>query len=147
MFDGELVIRSGSLAALKQLCTDSSEWSGMAPYNKNEESNEGEIYEAPLNLNAGWLEVLTSVVIPGIRRGLKQSTDVIKKGFVNLLSHTVICLGIPSKVVVGRLMSSGDINQEQLASSIWYVTPSHTYLPPMTPNPYPLNLNPYPLTL
>ena len=50
-----------------------------------------------------WMEVLTSVVVPGVRRGLKQSTDLVKKGFVSLLASIVLSLGRPTQVILTAL--------------------------------------------
>ena len=52
-----------------------------------------------------WMEVLTSVVVPGVRRGLKQSTDLVKKGFVSLLASIVLSLGRPAHAVLSSLPS------------------------------------------
>lgn len=52
-----------------------------------------------------WMEVLTSVVVPGVRRGLKQSTDLVKKGFVSLLASIVLSLGRPAHAILSSLPS------------------------------------------
>lgn len=51
------------------------------------------------------MEVLTSVVVPGVRRGLKQSTDLVKKGFVSLLASIVLSLGRPAHAILSSLPS------------------------------------------
>ena len=57
-------------------------------------------------MSAGWMEVLTSVVVPGMRRGLKQSTDIVKKGFVALLAHIVEMLGNPTHRIFKNINTS-----------------------------------------
>ena len=78
-----------------------------------------------------WMEVLTSVVVPGVRRGLKQSTDLVKKGFVSLLASIVLSLGRPAQVILTTLPSSSLSlsvpvplplplsSTEALTSSVW----------------------------
>jgi hypothetical protein len=51
------------------------------------------------------MEVLTSVVVPGVRRGLKQSSDLVKKGFVSLLASIVLSLGRPAHTILTGLPS------------------------------------------
>ena len=51
------------------------------------------------------MEVLTSVVVPVVRRGLKQSTDLVKKGFVSLLASIVFNLGHPTQTILSGLPS------------------------------------------
>ena len=71
--------------------------------------------------SAGWLEVLTSVVVPGVRRGLKQSTDTVKKGFVSLLAYIVDHLGRPTHTILEdiptRSLSLAPVSA--LTSSVW----------------------------
>lgn len=72
-----------------------------------------------------WMEVLTSVVVPGVRRGLKQSTDLVKKGFVSLLASIVLSLGRPTQVILTSLPSSSLSvplplsSPEALTSTVW----------------------------
>jgi len=87
------VVRAAALAALKQLCADARGWCGLLPDDEEEEEEDDGASGAA---DAGWLDALTSVVIPGLRRGLKQSTDTVKKGFVSLLAHVVTTLGVPA---------------------------------------------------
>lgn len=81
MFDKELIVRSAALACLKRLVTDAAEWSQCL----NEPSSEA--------MDLSWLDVLRSVVIPAVRRGVKQSSDIVKKGFIMLLAHVVSTFG------------------------------------------------------
>jgi hypothetical protein len=112
MFDREMIVRSASLSSLKRLIDDTGSWSGaIVPAGKNK--NEiNEIFKKSkknkTTYDIAWLDVLTSIVIPGIRRGIKQSTDIVKKGFVSLLAHVVSTLGI-SKILIGNEMFHGDL--------------------------------------
>ena len=97
-------MRAAALAALKQLCADARGWCGLLPDDdEDEEDEDGSSGVA----DAGWLDALTSVVIPGLRRGLKQSTDTVKKGFVSLLAHVVSTLGVPAWTLNHALTDSG----------------------------------------
>ena len=96
-------MRAAALAALKQLCADARGWCGLLPDDDEEEEDDGASGAA----DAGWLDALTSVVIPGLRRGLKQSTDTVKKGFVSLLAHVVSTLGVPAWTLNHALTDSG----------------------------------------
>ena len=82
MYDTELVVRTAAVAALKRLISDCAEWSGAVP---NAE------FSAP---DEAWLDVLRSILIPAIRRGFKQSSDVIKRGFILLFSHLIRAIGM-----------------------------------------------------
>ena len=58
------------------------------------------------------MDPLTSLIIPGLRRGLKQSTDTVKKGFVSLLAHVVSVLGIPTRALTAALrVADNDTNE------------------------------------
>lgn len=83
MYDSEIVIRSAAVAALKRFVELSGVWGGILPL--------GDIDVSPQD---AWLESLKSVFVPGIRRGLKMSSDQVKKGFVSLQSHVIRTLGI-----------------------------------------------------
>lgn len=85
LYDSEMVIRTGALAALKNFIVQSGEWSGVAGAGK---------------VNLGWLEVINGIIIPAIKTGIKQGTDSVKKGFMVLLSQIVISLG-QSAVIQG----------------------------------------------
>ena len=84
------------------------------------------------------MDVLTSVVVPGVRRGLKQSTDIVKKGFVALLAFIIKRLGKPTEQILkninmniitnqifssssssSSLISSSSSSTSLLSSSIW----------------------------
>ena len=67
------------------------------------DSNEGSYLVSVSDSSVKWMEVLTSVVVPGVRRGLKQSTDLVKKGFVSLLASIVLSLGRPTQVILTAL--------------------------------------------
>jgi hypothetical protein len=69
--------------------------------------------------SAAWLEVLTSVVVPGVRRGLKQSTDTVKKGFVSLLAYIVDHLGRPTHTILEDIPTLSLASSSALTSSIW----------------------------
>lgn len=71
--------------------------------------------------SAAWLEVLTSVVVPGVRRGLKQSTDTVKKGFVSLLAYIVDHLGRPTHTILEDIpaLSLSPAPSSVLTSSVW----------------------------
>ena len=97
------MVRAAALAALKQLCADARGWCGLLPDDDEEEEEDDGASGAA---DAGWLDSLTSVVIPGLRRGLKQSTDTVKKGFVSLLAHVVTTLGVPAWALCHALMDS-----------------------------------------
>ena len=71
------------------------------------------------DVSAGWMEVLTSVVVPGTRRGLKQSTDIVKKGFVALLAHIVEMLGNPTHRIYENIDTSYS-SSTTLSLSIWF---------------------------
>ena len=70
-------------------------------------------------MSAGWMEVLTSVVVPGMRRGLKQSTDIVKKGFVALLAHIVEMLGSPTHRIFENINTSS-MSSTLLSPSVWF---------------------------
>ena len=86
------------------------------------------------------MDPLTSLIIPGLRRGLKQSTDTVKKGFISLLAHVVSVLGIPTRALTMELSMAEEGCNEGTGSWIMtmtaFLTPylfSHTY-----PHPSPL---------
>ena len=87
MYDSEIVVRSAALAALKQFVKLSGIWGGILP--QPQEEGKGSSV-APAD---AWLESLKSVFIPGVRRGLKMSSDQVKKGFVGLQSYLIRTLG------------------------------------------------------
>jgi hypothetical protein len=69
--------------------------------------------------SAAWLEVLTAVVVPGVRRGLKQSTDTVKKGFVSLLAYIVDNLGRPTHTILEDIPTLSLAPSSALTSSVW----------------------------
>jgi hypothetical protein len=100
MYDKELIIRSAALACFKRLVIECGSWSqclGRDAEGVVVVLDGGSDSDSAL----GWLDIMRSVVTPAIRRGIKQSSDVVKKGFVMLLAHVVGTLGR-----VGRI--SGD---------------------------------------
>lgn len=82
MYDSELIVRSASLAALKRLVSDSAEWSGCIPAKDDS-----------LVAETTWLDMLKSILVPAIRRGFKQSSDVVKRNFILLFAHLVRTIG------------------------------------------------------
>ena len=58
------------------------------------------------------MDPLTSLIIPGLRRGLKQSSDTVKKGFISLLAHVVIVLGIPTRALNAGLSVASERSNE-----------------------------------
>ena len=82
MYDSELVVRTAAVAALKRLISDCAEWSGAVPSLD---------FSAP---DEAWLDVLRSILIPAIRRGFKQSSDVVKRGFIILFAHLIRAIGM-----------------------------------------------------
>eukprot|EP01041_Mallomonas_annulata_P001346 gene1346-2596_t len=89
MYDGELVIRSAALATLKVLVTEAYNWAVEAD-SMQLHNDVTYVYNAS---QPSWLDVLKSVVIPLTHHGLKQSTDIIKRGFVMLIAHIIRTIG------------------------------------------------------
>ena len=87
--------------------------------NNNQRSCDSKNKVEASDVSAGWMEVLTSVVVPGTRRGLKQSTDIVKKGFVALLAHIVEMLGNPTHRIYENINTSYSSSTE-LSLSIWF---------------------------
>ena len=58
------------------------------------------------------MDPLTSLIIPGLRRGLKQSSDTVKKGFISLLAHVVSVLGIPTRALNAGLSAASEGSNE-----------------------------------
>eukprot|EP01034_Spumella_vulgaris_P023353 gene23353-29566_t len=91
MYDKELIVRSAALASFKRLVIECGSWSACL---HREEGGAVVVSEVPADDSAlAWLDIMRSVVTPAIRRGIKQSMDVVKKGFVMLLAHVVNTLG------------------------------------------------------
>jgi hypothetical protein len=82
MYDSELVIRTAALASLKKLMELAACWSGIIS-----------TYQIS-DPNPAWMENIKVIVMPGLRRGLKHGSDIVKKGFIQLLSHVVRVVGI-----------------------------------------------------
>jgi hypothetical protein len=111
MSDSELVVRAAALAALKRLCVEAGNWGGLgfqgdvadqsSPSTTSAHSPQG--ISSSFNLDIVWMDIITSLVVPAVRRGLKQSTDVIKKNFVSLLAHIVSTLGTPARHLADTL--------------------------------------------
>jgi len=81
MYDSELIIRSAALSALKELVNCILIWTGRI-------TAAGVIAfrHSPVGED-GWLELSRTVIIPSLNDGLGHSTDLVKKGFLLLLSH------------------------------------------------------------
>ena len=86
---------------------------------KNQTSRDSKNKVEASDVSAGWMEVLTSVVVPGMRRGLKQSTDIVKKGFVALLAHIVEMLGNPTHRIFENINTSS-MSSTLLSPSVWF---------------------------
>jgi len=74
--DTEPVLRTAALACLKSLVTQVIEWSQHDP------------------LGLMWLGAVNGIVMPAIRKGIKQSEDTVKKLYLLLLKHCVSSLGV-----------------------------------------------------
>lgn len=74
--DTEPVLRTAALACLKTLVTQSIEWS--------QQRADGVM----------WLGAVNGIVMPAIRKGIKQSDDTVKKLYLLLLKHCVGSLGV-----------------------------------------------------
>lgn len=64
-------------------------------------------------------------MVPGVRRGLKQSTDTVKKGFVSLLAYIIDHLGRPTHSILEDLpslslsLAPSSAPSSALTCSIW----------------------------
>jgi hypothetical protein len=83
MYDSELIVRTAALAALKRLVDDVAEWSGCRAAEQSGSSA----------ADVAWLDLMRSIVVPAVHRGLKQSTDIVKKGFILLFAHIARVIG------------------------------------------------------
>lgn len=68
LYDPEMAIRSSATIAVKALITDASNW---------------------VDLHDDWVCIFTSFLTPAIRKGVQQSSDLIKTDFLGLLAHFV----------------------------------------------------------
>ena len=100
MYDAELVVRSAALAALKTLITRIGSLSGCTTTLSSTTTTTMIIVDSSepssSSLDAAWLEILISILVPAIRRGFKQSIDSVKRGFINLFAHLVRSIGSTS---------------------------------------------------
>lgn len=78
LYDQELIIRSAALSALKNLISLHIEW---IQHDSTASSRDDETILLR--------DLLSSLFIPLLRTGLKLSNDVIKKGFIQLLSYMI----------------------------------------------------------
>lgn len=96
LYDSELAIRVAALASLKRFIDDICDWSfGCSEDPLSLSGGDQRLDSAVTSFppDGGWLDLLKSILIPSVRNGLRQSTDVIKRGFVSLLAHTVKYFG------------------------------------------------------
>lgn len=70
MYDSELLLRTSALSSLKTLVDEIVRWSIA-------------------DSSQSWLDLLTSHFMAGIHAGIRQSSDIVKRGFIQLLSHVV----------------------------------------------------------
>ena len=100
MYDDELVVRTAAAAALRKLVEECISWSSSPLPTPSSTSSKASGKDGRKRgagddgaSDAGdcaWLSaVLQSILMPAVRRGIKQSSDVIKKGFVLLLAHII----------------------------------------------------------
>eukprot|EP01038_Epipyxis_sp_PR26KG_P008131 gene8131-11009_t len=82
LYDKELVIRTAGFASMKCLIRECFLWSFV-----KEAGDELINYE--VQQNSEWIQLLKSIILPAIRSGIKQSTDVIKKNFILLLAFVI----------------------------------------------------------
>jgi U3 small nucleolar RNA-associated protein 20 len=78
MYDNEVAVRGSALFALKTLVSMTGKWSGLDP--SHHHSN---------NTSHFTLDLIKTIVLPGIHRGIKLGLDNVKKGFVQLLNHII----------------------------------------------------------
>ena len=76
LYDAELAIRTSASMSLKHLVSQIALWIG-----------------ADGGIDVDWLDIMESSLLPGIRMGLKKSSDTVKKVFISLLSHIVLTFG------------------------------------------------------
>jgi len=84
MYDSELVLRAAALASLKRFAIDAGQWSGVLEDSTGKRKKAGDL---------SYLNFLTGILLPEVRRGLKVSSDTVKKGFVSLLAYVIANLG------------------------------------------------------
>ena len=76
MYDADLVVRTSALAALKKLLSDLKHWLVMC--------------ELESSRFSGWSDLVKSIIVPAIRKGLKSNCgDDTKKSFLLLLAHCI----------------------------------------------------------
>ena len=97
MNDSELVIRGASLAALKALMDRAAQWSGIIPS------------QDECVVLAARMDIVRTIVIPALRRGLKLGSDTVKKGYIELLSHIITDVGTHCTDPSSREMFHSDL--------------------------------------
>ena len=75
MHDSEILMRNAAESAIKRFIDEAFQWS-IAP------TNEG-------SRELGWFDCVLAIIIPNIHKGIKQSNDGVRRGFVHLLAHMV----------------------------------------------------------
>lgn len=76
MYDNEVAVRGSALSTLKTLVSMAGKWSGLHPSHSH-------------NTSHFTLDLIKTIILPGIHRGIKLSLDNVKKGFVQLLNHII----------------------------------------------------------
>ena len=87
MYDEEVVVRTAALASIKSLVKNVFVWNASIDAHMVSEGDNGE------QKIAHWSDILLATLMPAIRKGLKESPDQIKKGFISILSCVVTTLG------------------------------------------------------
>ena len=72
MYDKEVAVRAAVVSSLKSIIALSIAW-----YQKNNERE--------------WLNILTAIVVPALRKAIQSSTDTIKNGFLSVFAYLVKC--------------------------------------------------------
>lgn len=79
MWDEEMVVRGAAIASVKRLIQCIADWD--RPMAVTDEKR-------PV-----WSDLLLASLMPALRKGLKESPDMVKKGFISILSHAISTLG------------------------------------------------------
>jgi U3 small nucleolar RNA-associated protein 20 len=77
MYDTEVAVRGSALSALKTLVSMAGKWSGLHPSTSSSCTSHFT------------LELIKTIVLPGVHLGIKLGLDNVKKGFVQLLNHII----------------------------------------------------------